>query len=285
MRNTLLRASSAAHRSGCDKPVVCLVQRAAAGCAAMFTARKKIQKEKNAEPTEFEESVAQVRRPPLLMACYCCALARVCSTENAAVPLFALAPVCTDLGDAQAEGSIRAKPFLPFSRCVAAQALFDLEATNAELKSDLRDLYIIKAEEIDGKSGRKAIIIHVRPASSSSAVKRPGNHGKQLSAAHLPPAASKTVAQSRRAESTGTGLRAQVPYRLLKNFHRVQQRLVRELEKKFSGKDVTLVANRRIMPKQGGGQSNARPRSRTLTAVRIASQEAGSSECGLCALW
>ena len=62
--------------------------------------------------------------------------------------------------------------------------------------------------------------------------------------------------------------RAQVPYRLLKNFHRVQPRLVRELEKKFSGKDVTLVANRRIMPKQGGGQSNARPRSRTLTAVR-----------------
>jgi hypothetical protein len=40
--------------------------------------------------------------------------------------------------------------------------VFDLEATNAELKSDLRDLYITKAEEIDGKSGRKAIIIHVR---------------------------------------------------------------------------------------------------------------------------
>ncbi|KAK9838134.1 hypothetical protein WJX81_003271 [Elliptochloris bilobata] len=124
----------------------------------MFTARKKIQKEKNAEPTDFEESVAQ--------------------------------------------------------------ALFDLEATNAELKSDLRDLYITKAEEIDGK-GRKAIIIHV-------------------------------------------------PYRLLKAFHRVQQRLVRELEKKFSGKDVVLVGNRRIMPKQNGGQSNARPRSRTLTAVHEA---------------
>ena len=29
--------------------------------ATMFTARKKIQKEKNAEPSEFEESVAQVR--------------------------------------------------------------------------------------------------------------------------------------------------------------------------------------------------------------------------------
>ena len=69
------------------------------------------------------------------------------------------------------------------------------------------------------------------------------------------------------AERAGAG--SQVPYRLLKAFHRVQQRLVRELEKKFSGKDVVLVANRRIMPKQGGGQSNARPRSRTLTAVRV----------------
>ena len=43
------------------------------------------------------------------------------------------------------------------------QALFDLEATNQELKSDLRDLYITGAAEIDvGSSSRKAIIIHVR---------------------------------------------------------------------------------------------------------------------------
>ena len=41
------------------------------------------------------------------------------------------------------------------------QALFDLEATNAELKSDLRDLYITSAQEVDVSSGRKAIIIHV----------------------------------------------------------------------------------------------------------------------------
>ncbi len=39
----------------------------------------------------------------------------------------------------------------------------------------------------------------------------------------------------------------QVPYRLLKSFHKIQSRLVRELEKKFSGKDVVLIANRRIM--------------------------------------
>jgi Ribosomal protein S7e len=41
------------------------------------------------------------------------------------------------------------------------QALFDLEATNAELKSDLRDLYITGAAEIDVSPSRKAIIIHV----------------------------------------------------------------------------------------------------------------------------
>jgi small subunit ribosomal protein S7e len=60
---------------------------------------------------------------------------------------------------------------------------------------------------------------------------------------------------------------AQVPYRLLKSFHKIQQRLVRELEKKFSGKDVIIIANRRILAPTTSGQSNARPRSRTLTAV------------------
>eukprot|EP00879_Flechtneria_rotunda_P030511 GHRR01033149.1.p2 GENE.GHRR01033149.1~~GHRR01033149.1.p2 ORF type:complete len:115 (-),score=39.33 GHRR01033149.1:1148-1492(-) len=99
------------------------------------------------------------------------------------------------------------------------QALFDLEATNNELKADLRDLYITAAKEVDvAGASRKAIIVHV-------------------------------------------------PYRLLKNFHKIQQRLVRELEKKFSGKDVVVVANRRILPPPTSGKTNARPRSRTLTAV------------------
>ena len=42
-----------------------------------------------------------------------------------------------------------------------AQALFDLEATSAELKGDLRDLYIMSAKEVDTTDGRKAVIIHV----------------------------------------------------------------------------------------------------------------------------
>mmetsp|Transcript_87281 Transcript_87281/g.232627 ORF Transcript_87281/g.232627 Transcript_87281/m.232627 type:complete len:195 (-) Transcript_87281:152-736(-) len=61
-----------------------------------------------------------------------------------------------------------------------------------------------------------------------------------------------------------------VPFRLLKNFHKIQQRLIRELEKKFSGKHVAIVAARRILPREGRkNRSNhqKRPFSRTLTSV------------------
>ncbi|PNX63347.1 40S ribosomal protein s7-1-like, partial [Trifolium pratense] len=65
----------------------------------MFTSRKKISKDKGAEPTEFEESVGQ--------------------------------------------------------------ALFDLENTNHELKSELKDLYINSAVQIDVSANRKAVLINV----------------------------------------------------------------------------------------------------------------------------
>ena len=44
------------------------------------------------------------------------------------------------------------------------QALFDLEATNAELKGDLRDLWIAGATEVDVSAARKAILIKARRA-------------------------------------------------------------------------------------------------------------------------
>ncbi|GMP33039.1 hypothetical protein CsSME_00006532 [Camellia sinensis var. sinensis] len=122
----------------------------------MYTSRKKIHKDKDAEPTEFEESVAQ--------------------------------------------------------------ALFDLENTNQELKSELKDLYINSAVQIDVSGNRKAVVIHV-------------------------------------------------PYRLRKVFRKIHVRLVRELEKKFSGKDVILIATRRIMRPPKKGSAIQRPRSRTLTSV------------------
>lgn len=103
-----------------------------------------------------------------------------------------------------------------------AQALFDLEATNTELKAELRDLYITGAREIELQgTTRKAIIIHV-------------------------------------------------PFRLLTLYHKIQQRLVRELEKKFSGKDVVIIGVRNIMRVPRVGFTGARPQSRTLTAVHNA---------------
>ncbi|KAH0454531.1 hypothetical protein M5K25_018918 [Dendrobium thyrsiflorum] len=125
----------------------------------MFTARKKIHKEHDAEPSEFEESVAQ--------------------------------------------------------------ALFDLENTNQELKSDLKDLFINSAVQIDISGNRKSIVIHV-------------------------------------------------PYRIRKAFRKIHVRLVRELEKKFSGKDVIIIATRRIVRPPKKGSAVVRPRSRTLTAVHDA---------------
>jgi len=64
-----------------------------------------------------------------------------------------------------------------------------------------------------------------------------------------------------------------VPYRSLRAYHRIQQRLVRELEKRFSGKHVLIIAQRTILPKPSKNnhkKMQKRPRSRTLSAVHDA---------------
>eukprot|EP00004_Rigifila_ramosa_P012984 TRINITY_DN2858_c0_g1_i1.p2 TRINITY_DN2858_c0_g1~~TRINITY_DN2858_c0_g1_i1.p2 ORF type:complete len:201 (+),score=57.88 TRINITY_DN2858_c0_g1_i1:29-604(+) len=104
-----------------------------------------------------------------------------------------------------------------------AQALFDLEVTNQEIKAELRELKIVGAREVDVAGGKKAIIIFA-------------------------------------------------PYRLLSTFHKIQLRLVRELEKKF-GRHVLIVGQRRILAKETRNNRQPRqkrPRSRTLTAVHDA---------------
>ena len=65
----------------------------------------------------------------------------------------------------------------------------------AEMKADLRDLYITAAKEVEVTGGKKAIVMFV-------------------------------------------------PYRLLRAFHKIQHRLVPELEKKFSGRHVIIIADR-----------------------------------------
>jgi len=65
-----------------------------------------------------------------------------------------------------------------------------------------------------------------------------------------------------------------VPYPQLRAYQKVHQRLVRELEKKFSQRFVVLVASRRVLPKATRKSrvqhKQTRPRSRTLTAVHEA---------------
>jgi len=60
-----------------------------------------------------------------------------------------------------------------------------------------------------------------------------------------------------------------VPVPQLKAFHKVQQRLTRELEKKFADRHVVFVAQRRILRKEtrNARAGQKRPRNRTLTAV------------------
>ncbi|KIW35602.1 40S ribosomal protein S7 [Cladophialophora immunda] len=84
---------------------------------------------------------------------------------------------------------------------------------------------------------------------------------------------------SARELEVGHGKRAVVifvPVPLLPGFHKVQQRLTRELEKKFSDRHVLILASRRILPRpkrsnrSRTSQTQKRPRSRTLTAVHDA---------------
>merc|ERR1712137_1269625 len=60
-----------------------------------------------------------------------------------------------------------------------------------------------------------------------------------------------------------------VPFTLHKQFQKIQGRLIRELEKKFSGKHVCFVAQRTILSPQYNRQrpGQVRPRTRTLTSV------------------
>jgi len=58
------------------------------------------------------------------------------------------------------------------------------------------------------------------------------------------------------------------PFRVWKNVKKIQGKLIRELEKKFSKKHLVFVANRTILDKNFRRKGlQVRPRSRTLTAV------------------
>ena len=120
-----------------------------------------------------------------------------------------------------------------------AKAFVELEMTSKEMATELRDLFFLSAKQID-----------LSPAASTSSSTAPTT-----------------------GISTGkAALIIFVPYRFHKRFQKLQSRLIRELEKKFSGKHVIILAQRTIMSKQYNRQhpGQIRPRSRTLTAVHQA---------------
>ena len=105
-----------------------------------------------------------------------------------------------------------------------AQALYDLETTENELKNDVRDLYITSAKQLETASKKQVVVIFV-------------------------------------------------PFVKLAAFHKIQHILVMNLEKKFSGKHVVIIAQRRILPEPTRNNKvslQKRPRSRTMTAVHEA---------------
>jgi small subunit ribosomal protein S7e len=64
-----------------------------------------------------------------------------------------------------------------------------------------------------------------------------------------------------------------VPFKLLSSFQKIQQKVVRELEKKFSGQHVMIIAQRNILGLSYNRKTQSkspRPRSRTLTKVQDA---------------
>ena len=75
------------------------------------------------------------------------------------------------------------------------------------------------------------------------------------------------------AKECGKAIILYVPFKLNKAFRKIQTRLTRELEKKFSGRTVLLIAQRSILGNcyaRDQKTKGLRPRSRTLTAVQEA---------------
>merc|ERR1712150_314264 len=70
---------------------------------------------------------------------------------------------------------------------------------------------------------------------------------------------------------TGKAIIVYFPFRVWKSVRKIQSRLIRELEKKFTKKHVIFVASRTILDKDFRAKGiKIRPRSRTLTSVHEA---------------
>lgn len=97
-----------------------------------------------------------------------------------------------------------------------AQAVFDLEVNNSEMKDDLQTVFFLAAKEVRINKTKKALLIFV-------------------------------------------------PEKQVITWRRLHVKLVRELEKKFSGLHVIIVGQRKALSKSSG--NTKRPRRRALSSV------------------
>lgn len=109
-----------------------------------------------------------------------------------------------------------------------SNALLELEM-NSDLKSHLRELYITKAKELETSS------------------KKVNLEALAFSITYNYLIISQRIVLSYLCSSQSIII--YVPMPKLKAFQKIQTRLVRELEKKFSGKHVMFVGERKILPK------------------------------------
>lgn len=116
-----------------------------------------------------------------------------------------------------------------------SQALIEVES-NPDIKATLREVFFTGAKELDA-AGKKAICIFV-------------------------PVPQQKTFQKIQVSNTCQLINA--PWLCVLCFMYLQPRLVRELEKKFSGRPVVFIAQRRILPKpkrnQRTKQKQLRPR-------------------------
>ncbi|RMZ26285.1 hypothetical protein D0859_09653, partial [Hortaea werneckii] len=151
-----------------------------------------------------------------------------------------------------------------------ATALYELETNVPDMRGALRPLQFMSAREIPEGSG------HTWPPPPYTA----GACWQHLSERRMDMDENEQPSiRVEEAIEVGHGKKAIaifVPVPLLGGWHRSQQRITRELEKKFSDRHVLIIASRRILPRpKRSNRSHTtlkqkRPRSRTLTAVHDA---------------